>query len=259
MLKVYSLAGVVSLGGAIAGVAWLGACSSDVTTGTAPDASTTNEGGSTSSSSGGDSDSGDGKDSGNSSSSGDSGSKSTANIPIKYGTCDQFTPCGGDVKGTWKVTGGCLSDDTFAAAKEKCPGLQESDVDIKAGGEVVVTDTNVKRTTIVTITAKIAIPEVCAAQAGGNCAFVGVGLTTEVIPGAKFDKASCKANASKGCDCDVERTIEEETDDAYTVAGNTLTTTDPTRTFDYCVDGNKNTYQETTAESLPVIVELTKN
>src|SRR5262245_26380797 len=35
-------------------------------------------------------------------------------VEITYGTCPAFTKCGGDVVGTWNLTGGCLSADTFA-------------------------------------------------------------------------------------------------------------------------------------------------
>ena len=40
-------------------------------------------------------------------------------IDITYGTCTNFTKCGGDLVGSWNVTGGCLSEYSFAEAKAK--------------------------------------------------------------------------------------------------------------------------------------------
>ncbi|HVH40829.1 MAG TPA: hypothetical protein VM925_00755 [Labilithrix sp.] len=182
-------------------------------------------------------------------------------VTVTYGTCPAFTACGGDVIGTWAVSGGCVSADTFAAAKQPpCEGVQESDVVIKAAGTMVATATTIHRKSKVDMSAKLFIPQACAAQAGGNCALVEYGLTNEIEPGTPplFDKASCTSAGGGACNCTVSRaTAEDETSD-YTVAGNTLTSTNPTRTFDYCVDGTKNTYKETTDGSLPIIVELTK-
>ena len=39
-------------------------------------------------------------------------------MPLTYGTCAAFTPCGGDEKGSWKVSGGCLSDSFLAGVTE---------------------------------------------------------------------------------------------------------------------------------------------
>jgi hypothetical protein len=59
-----------------------------------------------------------------------------------------------------------------------------------------------------------------------------------------------------GCDCDVGDSTNDDTTDAYTTAGNTLTS--GARTFDYCVNGNDIEYQETTAKAVPALFTLTK-
>ena len=249
----FALAVMVTLAGA---VCWAG-CSGDdgATPGNTadPDAGTPNGNDAGADDSGGNTpvDSGTPEDSG-----------PAATVDIAYGTCPAFTKCGGDIVGTWKVTGGCVGSDAFADAKAQCAGLQESDVVIKASGTVVATATKVQRTTTVTLSAKVAIPKTCA-QGITNCALIGAGLQSGALPGApKFDTATC-TEAGTSCNCTVAVTVDEKTDDSYTAAGGVVTTTNPTRTFDYCVDGNKTTYKETTPPAqgtfaLPIIVELGK-
>lgn len=196
----------------------------------------------------------------------DAGSDATSTLPppatIVYGTCPAFTPCGGEATGTWTVTGGCLSDATFAAVKQApCDGVQESDVVLKAAGTLTANGGKITRNTKVEMTAKLAVPKACAEQApGGSCAIFQYGLTTEIQPGTPpfFDTATCTSNGAGGCNCNVSKTTAENTVNDYTASGNVLTTTDPTRTFDYCVQGTKISYKETTEGSLPIVVELTK-
>lgn len=251
--KSFSVAAVVGLTGS---VVWIG-CSSDdpAATNTTTDAGPETE-----------KDSGSGEvDSGGGQGEKDSGAKedsgSFEGVDITYGKCPAFTKCGGDVTGSWKVSGGCVADDAFAEAKTKCPGLQESNVVIKANGTVVATATKITRKTNVQVSAKVTVPKSCSPVP--DCGLIGAGLQTGALPGApKFDKATC-TDSGANCDCDVVGTVTEEADDDYTTADGVLTTADPARTFDYCVDGNKTTYKETTAPaqgtfSLPIIVEITK-
>jgi hypothetical protein len=174
---------------------------------------------------------------------------------ITYGSCPTFTACGGDVKGTWNVSGGCVSSDLFKAAKQQCPGIVESNVVFQARGYVTADATTVTRNTEVKFTAKLAIPSNCKAAVGA-CATVGSAL---VFAGLKT--ATCTDDAGTGgCNCDVGDTIADTSSDAYVTAGNTLTTGSSTsaRTFDYCVAGSKLSYIETTAKAIPVTFELTK-
>ena len=253
LTKSFSLAAVVGLAGS---VMWVG-CSSDDPKVSAP----TQDAGTGTDNDSGKSDT----DSGNNNPpDDDAGSKKDAGfdgVDITYGKCPDFTKCGGDVVGSWKVSGGCVADDAFAEAKTKCPGLQESDVVIKANGTVVATATTIERKTNVQVSAKVVVPKSCSPVA--DCSLIAAGLQTGALPGApKFETATC-TDSGANCNCDVVGTVNEETNDDYTTAGNVLTTKDPDRTFDYCVKGTKTTYKETTAPvkgefSLPIIVELTK-
>ncbi len=253
LTKSFSLAAVVGLAGS---VMWVG-CSSDDPNTSAP----TQDAGP-----GSDNDSGNNDtDSGNNNPpDDDAGSKQDASfegVDIKYGKCPDFVKCGGDVVGSWKVSGGCVPDDAFAEARTKCPGLQESDVVIKANGTVVATATTIERKTNVQVSAKVVVPKSCSPIA--DCGLIATGLQTGALPGApKFDTATC-TDSGANCNCDVVGSINEDTSDDYTTSGNVLTTKDPERTFDYCVKGNVTTYKETTAPaqgefSLPIIVEIAK-
>jgi hypothetical protein len=256
MIKTYfSLGGIAALGGMV----WMGAggCSSDETVtptggdgGNGTSSGNTKEGGTQNE-----------NDSGSSGNVDSGGSSSGApKTPITYGQCAAFTKCGGAVIGSWKVTGGCLSEDQFADAKAKCPGLKESNVVIKGDGTLNIDATIVKRDTAVNVTAKVEIPKSCVSLAP-DCATVATGLQLGVGGPLKFDKATC-AEKGASCECDVESTFAEKTEDAYTISSDgVLTTTGTqTRTYDYCVTANKNVYKETTNDpkTLKLIVEITK-
>ncbi len=252
--KSFSLAAVVGLAGS---VLWVG-CSSDDSK---PNANVVDAGGSANGDSGS-SDSGNGQNESDAGSKKDSGS--FTGVDITYGKCPDFTKCGGDIVGSWKVSGGCVGDDAFAEALN-CPGLQASDVAIKANGTVVATATTVERKINVQVSAKVAIPKTCAPAGFQNCAAIATGLQLGILPGVpKFDSATC-TDAGSNCDCDIVATVNEETSDDYQASGGVLATTGNSgdRTFDYCVNGNKTTYKETTAPKegefrLPIIVEVTK-
>lgn len=237
-------------------VAWLGCGGSEATTnGSSSSGGTTDSGSETSTTS----------DSGPSDSGGGStvdvkfdGNIDAPEVTITYGTCPAFTPCGGDEKGTWKVTGGCLSDEIVADAKTACPGFTTSNEVIKAKGIVTADGTNVVRQTQVKLTAKAFVPFTgSCAQAGGNCQLLALGATQ-----LGFDKATCvAADGGGGCDCDVEQSVVNASSATYTKSGNTITTSGGD-TFDYCVAGAKLSYKQTNGQGnqppFPLVLELAK-
>ena len=177
-------------------------------------------------------------------------------VAITYGNCAAFTPCGGDPIGSFSMTGGCVGNGAFAAAKAQCAGIVESDVVIQARGTVVTNATTIVRNTEVKLAAKLAIPASCVTQAGGSCATIEAGITFV----GKLDSASCATDGAGGCNCTVGDTTAETTTDTYTKTATSITTGTGTteRTFDYCVTGNELKYLETTANSVPATYVLTK-
>lgn len=175
-------------------------------------------------------------------------------LPVQYKNCPTFTACGGDVKGLWHLTGGCVSEGAFDAAKMQCPGLVESDVVFEARGTIYADAKNVTRNTEVKFSAKLAVPEACKLNnpVGMTCADADA-----AIKFAGFDTATCvDAANNKDCVCTVSSTNKDATNDTYTTSGNTLTS--GAQTFDYCVAGNKIEYKETTAKAIPAVFALTK-
>lgn len=178
-------------------------------------------------------------------------------LDIQYKGCTPLAPCGGDPKGLWKLSGGCVDEGLFAAAKQGCPGLVESNVKIQARGTVYADATTIGRKTEVTFTATFAVPKSCkdANPLGPTCKNAEAGIKF-----AGIKTATCKdAAVGGGCDCDVANTVNDDTSDTYTTSGNTLTTgTAAKRTFDYCIAGAKFDYTETTADAIPAVFTLTK-
>jgi hypothetical protein len=177
-------------------------------------------------------------------------------VAITYGSCAAFTPCGGDPIGSFTVTGGCVGNGAFAAAKTQCPGIVESDVVIQARGTVVTDATTIVRDTEVKLAAKLFIPASCVTAAGGSCGTIEAGITFV----GKLDTATCATDGAGGCNCNVGDTTAEKTTDTYTKTASSITTgTGATeRTFDYCITGNELQYLETTANSVPATYVLTK-
>lgn len=180
-------------------------------------------------------------------------------VDLKYGAanCPAFTPCGGDAKATWNVSGGCIKEEIFDQAKAQCPTLGVENVVFQARGFVTADGTNFQRHTEVKFTAKFVVPSGCKA-AIGTCS--GIASAIKTLGG--MDTATCADDAATGgCTCDVGNTIEEQLADTYTAAGNTITTGTggaAARTYDYCVTGNSATFQETTGGPQPAILTGTK-
>ena len=179
-------------------------------------------------------------------------------VDLTFGTCTAFTPCGGDEKGTWKVSGGCLSDSFLAPAADACAGFTTSNEVIKAKGIVTADGANIVRRTEVKLTANAFIPFSCAPNNLTDCNAIALGAQFQY----GFDKATCTTNTGNtGCDCAIEETVTENATDTYTKSGTTITTGSGD-TFDYCVDGMKLTYTQTNSQGnqppYPLFIELTK-
>ena len=128
-------------------------------------------------------DSGDNADtSGNQDAGGDTSTTPDTGVPgvevhLQYGSCPPFVPCGGDPKGKWAVTGGCVSETIFDPAKKNCPGLTESNVVFKAKGVIDANATNVDQKTQIFFSAKVNIPRACVdAIPGATCGLVALYL-----------------------------------------------------------------------------------
>jgi hypothetical protein len=227
---------------------WMGCGGTSSGTDTAADAGGTG-------SEGGGSEAGSGSETGT-----DAGTDSSVDIAItgpfidlQYMTCTPLAACGGDVTGTWRLSGGCVDQGAFEAAKAQCAGLTESNVKFQARGVVFADAAKITRKTEVKFTATLDVPAVCVAAnpLGAGCANMAAAIKFTGIA-----TATCADAAGGACTCDVGDQTTENTTDAYTTAGNTLTS--GARTFDYCVAGSEIKYKETTAKAVPAVFTLTK-
>jgi non-reducing end alpha-L-arabinofuranosidase len=236
---------------AVAWVSMVGACGSS----TSPPPST---GGSTAAQTGGSSGNGGvtgngGTGKGGSSSSGGQTGGSSSNGGAGGGaSCTpttSVTPCGGVVTGTWTVASACLTlsgqvnpQDLFALS---CPTGQITGTLQVTGTWTAKADGTFVDGTTTTGTEQLSLPSDCKilSKAAVSCDKIG-----SVMSGGYYNTASCVDSADGGCTC--SGTINQtgsmgfvtsnpQTDGNFTTASNTITNTQDSTQYAYCVAGNK--------------------
>jgi len=165
-------------------------------------------------------------------------------IDLTYGTCAPLVKCDSSVIGTWKISGGCVSDTAFDTLKTQamCPTLTTSDVKFQARGVVAANAVSIANSLELKFEAKAFIPMSC--QRGFPCAQIGPALTAA---GAGVKTAACtdSAGAAAGCDCAVTgETKTTQAADTYKTSAGVLTTGSG-RTYDYCATATELKYTET--------------
>jgi hypothetical protein len=189
-------------------------------------------------SAGGGSATGGGSAGGGSASGGGSGS---FNIEFSA-TCPAFTPCPGALSGNYTYTGICVDlNNPFPGVSAACSGLVFQDLAGTAQGTVSFTGTDVTRGLSAHITGSVEVPEGCATS---GCPIIQQTLRSS------FGAATCITTGDAGQTCGCTFTYDYATSGTspYSIAGNTLTVnpgTSNSRTYDFCVNGNALTYQET--------------
>ena len=146
-------------------------------------------------------------------------------------SCEDVTPCGGDLLGSWHYTAGCL-EDPFGPLYDECPSATVSEQVATARGTITVGPFEVGQDATVHVSARVYVPAECSA---GMCELVEASLAGVV------DSASC-APESGGCDCEVEVTDSIVRNDTYTISGGILTSGSGER-YAFCVDGASLRYQ----------------
>lgn len=156
-------------------------------------------------------------------------------VSFQYGSCAPFVACGGAPAGTWRyAAGGCVDELSIAM----CPTLEVKSSTLKMRGILTIGATTLERLSEAKVTAAIAIPPECTAQANGSCALVQLGLILAPPGGPGFDTASCVNGAAQGsCECEVEETIFDQSSTTYTLSGTSIVTADQ-KTYEFCVGGD---------------------
>jgi hypothetical protein len=151
------------------------------------------------------------------------------------GSCGAFTPCGGDVVGTWTIKNMCVTGGG-AGAVEDCPGATSTFEGIKGSGTITF-NANMTTTENVAISGsmKMNLPASC--LMGATCAQVDAGLKAAFLgdPEAPFSAVSCSGSGS--CTCNVTfKGTSMMSMDTYTISGNKITDGEGEEQ-EYCVSG----------------------
>jgi hypothetical protein len=152
-------------------------------------------------------------------------------VPITVlttGTCPTLTPCGGDVLGTWDVSGACI-EVPIESALDACPGTMITGREGRARGRVTFTamPNIARRVAQSEATVEAFVPQLCAMAVGG-CA----GLQSILQRGAPT--ATCAATES-GCNCTATAAYTIDDGDGYTIQGNEIVSSTLMKRWEYCI------------------------
>ena len=220
-----------------------GACSSSVSGTPSGAGGSSTSGGASGSQSGGASGSGGSGSGGAPSKGGSSGSSGACTASASV------TPCGGVVAGTWTVTSACLSlsgqldmQSLFALS---CPTGQVTGTLQVTGTWTAKADGTFVDNTTTTGTEQLSLPADCKvlSKAPVTCDRLG-----SVMQGGYYDTASCVDSSDGGCTCTgtIKQTgsmgfvtSDPQTSGNFTTASNTITNTQDSSQYSYCVANNK--------------------
>ncbi len=155
------------------------------------------------------------------------------------GNC-AFTPCGGDVVGSWSLDEVCYSEELLVAtlngdAPEECSGFYTG-LTIQASGTLEFTaGGTLTRQSSMTMDHEFALDAECMQASYGSAPSAESCAQVAVYLGAGAESASCN-HAAGACQCAVRSESSEDVTDAYTTSGSTLS--DSEGPIEYCVLGN---------------------
>lgn len=153
-------------------------------------------------------------------------------------SCPAFAPCGGALEGAFCYAGICIEEaELLGRARDFCPTVELREHMGTVTGRVVFFDDggpNVSRVATTHVEGTVYVPPSCAF---GMCGTVEATIDMGLGPGGT---ATCAADGSAGCVCEIVLDSAIDSSEPYVASGNTITV-DPAgsaRTFDYCVEGD---------------------
>jgi hypothetical protein len=165
--------------------------------------------------------------------------------------CTPLEACGGDVAGTWDVTGGCF-ELPIEGELSRCPGAAITRRDGRARGRVTFDGAFGRRVAQSEVLVEITVPAVCAAVV--SCATIESTLRSGGAP-----DSACVTEASGACRCAARQVAAIDDADAYRIEGNQIVSATLGRRWDYCIDGASLRYQDVTPGATtrePGIIQL---
>ncbi|HEY1957105.1 MAG TPA: hypothetical protein VGH28_15905 [Polyangiaceae bacterium] len=148
-------------------------------------------------------------------------------ITITVGSCPALSPCGGDVTGTWTLTGGCV-DDPLTAAKSACPTLVVGSETATGSGTVTFAGGIVTRSYTSHYGMDITIPDAC--LQGATCA------QAQAAYQAYIPNTTCNA-VTNGCECTGSLDTTASQGSSYTTSNDEIVTGGGDH-YDYCVNAS---------------------
>ena len=151
------------------------------------------------------------------------------------GSCPGFTPCGGDVVGTWDLGGGCVEID-IESAISMCPGATVTRRVGRGRGRVVFGPTSAHRVAESIVEADTFFPAVCAAFF--SCAML------EDAMAMRWTEATCTSMPSGDCNCTARQLTFIDDRDLYTLSGNEIVGGASGKRWAYCIAGDRFDYRD---------------
>lgn len=176
-------------------------------------------------------------------------------VPVDVRTmmaCEPLMACGGDVVGTWDVSGGCI-EVPLGEALGRCPGARVTRAEGRARGRVTFTGAVAIRAAQWSAEVEVFVPALCASFVGG-CAGIQAAMR------AVSPTAVCAAEGIGDCRCAARQTGELSDGDGYTTSRDQIVSATLQRRWDYCVRGARLRYRDAspTGPREPGIIELTR-
>jgi hypothetical protein len=148
-------------------------------------------------------------------------------------SCGSVSACGGNIVGTWRVTGSCVTGTKDLSSV--CAGASADFAFTYAGTLTYNADGTYDPALTGTVTVHEHYPSGCA-PFGLTCAQLG----QAAVDAAAVISDSCSTDAAGACNCDsVSQATSSNAPGTYSTSGGTLTTTQggTTSTNTYCVQG----------------------
>ncbi|MBE2252283.1 MAG: hypothetical protein IAE78_22305 [Myxococcus sp.] len=176
-------------------------------------------------------------------------------VPISFATaCNATQPCGGALPGLWHYQSVCVEDAIFSQLVTRCGGPTQTQILDRTGtasGAVFFTATQMARMVTGRVDFKMStVNSTCVNGFGGfGCVQLPTLLSQAGITGTCALALPDGGASSSTCTCELNFRFNDQATDTYTTSGNVISTAG-NRTFDYCVQGQTLTYEETTPTSV---------
>ena len=166
-------------------------------------------------------------------------------------SCPALRACGGDVVGTWDVTGGCF-ELPIEGELSRCPGAAVTRREGQARGRVTFDGAFARRVAQSEVLVEITVPAICAAIV--SCATIESTLRSSGAP-----DSACVTETDGSCRCAARQIAAIDDADGYTIEGNQIVSATLGRRWDYCIDGTSLRYTDVTPGAStrePGVIEL---